>query len=95
MDSFWKVVGVLVVLVFVIFVASQVSHHHKHEIEKWCQQEGCVLLDHETCVFDKGPYWYVGEDDYVYKIRVKDQSEQEFDGYVHFGLFGMEAELNR
>jgi len=86
--------GILVgcVLALLLFVAIKQDGWDKDAIQKWAADNSCEVISVERTVFDHGPFWFVDDDDRIYKVEVKDRFEHPRTTYFRFRSFGFDQE---
>lgn len=89
----------IVTVVFVAFVLSLLLYvsinqigYDKETIKSWATENSCEIVNVERTFFDHGPFWFVGEDDRIYKVEVKDRLEHNRVTYFRFGLWKYDQE---
>lgn len=92
-DSSSVFLGIIFVIVFLIMITFNLNYH-ENSMNDWAKKNNYVLISHERCWFEVGPYWLHHEDDVIYKAVVRDKLEKEYIVWFKFGLF-MQAELEK
>jgi hypothetical protein len=80
------------VLALLLFVAIKQDGWDKDTIHNWATDNSCEVISVERTVFDHGPFWFVDEDDRIYKVEVKDRLEHPRVTYFRFRPFGFDQE---
>jgi len=87
-------VGIFVVLILslLFWFAIKQDGWDKDSINKWATENSCEVVSIERTVFDHGPFWFVDEDDRIYKVNVKDRLEHPRVTYFRFKVWGFDQE---
>jgi hypothetical protein len=92
MKDICLVVFVTGILSLLLYVAINQNGWDNDSIQKWASENSCEVVSVERTFFDHGPFWFVDEDDRVYKVKVKDRLEHPRVTYFRFRPFGMDQE---
>jgi hypothetical protein len=88
-EFLWLVLLLLVVVLGVcgMFFARNSDREY---ITNWAAESGYELISVEETWFDHGPFWFVDDDDRIYRVEVRDEREHPRTSYFRFRLFGVD-----
>jgi hypothetical protein len=63
-------------------------------VEKWAEEKGYQLLQAESRLFRRGPFFWSGKGQMIYRVAVLDEQGREREGWVRCGhwFLGMAVE---
>lgn len=89
------VVFVAFVLSLLLYVGIKQTDWDKESINSWAIENSYEIKSVERTLFDHGPFWFVDEDDRIYKVQLKDRLEHDRVTYFRFRLWGFDQEWTK
>lgn len=88
MRELGKVILVVALILVLGWVAVTQANRQQGTIKEWASVNGYHVEQIERCYFDHGPFWFVDDDDVIYKVRILDTHEHPRTSYFIFRAFG-------
>lgn len=89
-------ISVLVVVAIIALAiwGSITSHNHQiTTIRQWASEQNCDISNIEQPMFQHGPFWFVDEDDTIYKVTLTDNEGNQQISWFRFGEFNHHEQL--
>ena len=84
------IVGVVAIFALVSVLSNWQVKGDEDRINMWLSKRNLVSAKTESCIFLSGPFWYVDDDDRVYRVQTTDEKVIWF--RINWGVEAVEEE---
>lgn len=86
------VLMIVVALVVLPFLAWGKLESHKQRIRNWAAENNYTVVEIETKIFTKGPFWYKDKDHEIYRAVLRDHYEKKKVAWFRIGFWRFDQE---
>ncbi len=88
-------IGIICLIALVLWGIINQPIQDRKEIDAWATKNSYRVIKATQPWFDHGPYWWVDEDDRIWRVEIEDNLEKHRVAYFRFRMWNHDVEWQK